>query len=204
MKKALLKNFGVLTVVGLIVPLVVFAQGPGIPHQFYGTVVFESGGTPNGLTVEAKINDIVVGSSTTSGGNYGYNPNLFLALDSQNVNNGKTVKFFVAGVEADQTALFSNGKSTQLNLVLPGSALVTSTNSSGGGGGGSAITLTTPTLPLSEAAKKVDGNNDGKIDVLDFNLLMINWGSEGVVADFNGDGKVDVLDFNALMIHWTG
>jgi len=79
--------------------------------------------------------------------------------------------------------------------------------SSGGGTtrGGGVITLSTPTSPLSAAAQKVDANKDNKIDVLDFNILMVNWGSASVgnVADFNADGKVDVFDFNLLMINWT-
>ncbi|KKT16588.1 MAG: hypothetical protein UV99_C0010G0018 [Parcubacteria group bacterium GW2011_GWC1_43_61] len=58
---------------------------------------------------------------------------------------------------------------------------------------------------MSATAQKVDANKDGKIDVLDFNSLMVNWGSTSAnnVADFNGDGKVDVFDFNLLMINWT-
>jgi len=72
----------------------------------------------------------------------------------------------------------------------------------GGGGGGYSYT---PPSTLSAVAQKVDANKDGKIDVLDFNTLMVNWGSTSVgnVADFNGDGKVDVFDFNLLMINWT-
>jgi len=65
----------------------------------------------------------------------------------------------------------------------------------GGGGGGTSQPATTVT--------KGDANNDNKIDILDFNALMINWGKTGTnVADFNGDGKVDIFDFNLLMINW--
>jgi len=78
----------------------------------------------------------------------------------------------------------------------------TTTTSSGGGGGGSSQAYISP---LSGVAQKIDANKDGKIDVLDFNTLMINWGKteSSNVADFNSDGKVDIFDFNLLMINWT-
>ena len=68
----------------------------------------------------------------------------------------------------------------------------------------SQTTTTTVTTTLSAAAQKVDANKDNKIDVLDFNTLMVNWGKTTAnnVADFNGDGKVDIFDFNMLMINW--
>lgn len=66
----------------------------------------------------------------------------------------------------------------------------------GGGGGGGAVVTTT--------VKIGDFNNDNKVDILDFNTLMINWGATGTnVADLNKDGKVDILDFNILMVNWT-
>ncbi len=68
------------------------------------------------------------------------------------------------------------------------------------------ITFVTPPTPppLSPEAKKVDANDDESINVLDFNILIINWGAitPGNVADFNDDGIVDIFDFNLLMIHW--
>jgi hypothetical protein len=75
----------------------------------------------------------------------------------------------------------------------------------GGGGGGGFVPTPTPSpSSLSEEAKKVDINNDNKIDILDFNVIMVNWGAEGNnVADLNKDGKVDILDFNALMVFWS-
>lgn len=96
-------------------------------------------------------------------------------------------------------------------------------NSGGGGGGGGAVTppvvppvdpdstaTTTPTVEESQSswyidvAKRTDIARDGVIDLLDFNLLMVNWGKTdiGNKADTNLDGIVDLLDFNSLMIHW--
>jgi len=65
----------------------------------------------------------------------------------------------------------------------------------GGGGGGGPI----------QTYLKEDTNRDGKVDIMDFNTLMVNWGETGAgnIADFNGDGKVDILDFNLLMVNWT-
>lgn len=210
-----------IAVIGLIIPLFGIAQSPSLPHQFFGSVNYTNGAAPNGLAVEARINGSVVGSSVTAGGNYGYNPNLLFALDNNGVNAGETVEFYVDGTKANETKTFANGESTNLNLTIPASLPTTltsfptpttggggggSTSGGGGGGGGGGVTTpSTPTSPLSETAQKVDANKDGKIDVLDFNTLMVNWGSTSAnnAADFNDDGKVDVFDFNLLMIDWT-
>lgn len=207
MSKIFPKAVSVIVATGFLAPVFVFAQTPNLPHQFFGTVNFTDGVAPNGMTVEAKINGVVVGSSVTSGGNYGYNPNLLFATDNQGNNAGKTIEFFVAGIKANQVAVFENGRSTQLNLTVPEPIPTTPTpTSTPAPGGGGASTPSTPTSPLSAAAQKVDANGDGKIDVLDFNALMVAWGSEGanLTTDFNGDGKVDILDFNLIMVHWTG
>lgn len=62
-----------------------------------------------------------------------------------------------------------------------------------------------PPSPLTPEAQKIDTNKDDKVDIFDFNTLMVNWASTvgGNIADFNGDGAVDILDFNSLMIYWT-
>lgn len=71
--------------------------------------------------------------------------------------------------------------------------------SSGGGGGGS-VTPPATTNPLIG-----DINGDGKVDILDFNALLVQWGMTGsnLTADLDNNGKVDILDFNILIIHWT-
>lgn len=207
--KSTLKTFASSISIGLFLPILVFAQSLSAPHHFFGSVNFTNGAAPNGMTVDAKIYGAVVGSSVTSGGNYGYNSsnlpnNLLFALDNEGVHEGKTIEFYVNGIKANETAVFVNGASNQKNLTIPASLPTTPTPTQSSTNG-RATTPTTPTTPLSEAAKKVDANKDNKIDVLDFTVLMIHWGSTGVgnVADFNSDGKADILDFTLLMIHWT-
>ena len=199
--QSFIKKF--LIISALIFPIAVFAS-PGIPHQFYGTVSFTSGDTPDGLLVEAKIDNVSVGSTVTDGGRYG--DSVFYVTDPDGDRNGKTIKFYVSGIDSGETAIFVNGESTKLNLTVPGTISEPEPTPSPGG---STPTPTTPAPtpgPLSEEAQKVDANNDNKIDILDFNTLMVNWGStlSGNIADFNKDSKIDIFDFNLLMIHWTG
>lgn len=56
----------------------------------------------------------------------------------------------------------------------------------------------------SDEAMAIDIVRDGSINILDFNELIVNWGSVAVGnrADMNNDGVVDVLDFNILMVYW--
>ena len=198
----------------LVVPGIALAQ-PGIPHQFYGTVSYESGTTPDGLVVEAKvISGTVVGSSVTKSGEYGINPSLLFASKTEGEWSGETVTFFVDGTDTGESFALVKGGYTNLNLTVPGAApgtVTTSTQTStSGSGGGSNPPPTLTDIPpavtsLTEAQKVYDTNGDNAIDVLDFNSLIVHWGETGsaVVADFDGNGSVDVFDFNSLMVHWT-
>jgi hypothetical protein len=100
----------------------------GIPHQFYGGVGYNSASAPNGMSVVAKIDGVVVKETTTLAGRYGYNP-LFFVTDPEEGREGKTIVFYVNGIEAS-SFVFGNGKTTQLNLAVTGSS---------GGGGGSGL-----------------------------------------------------------------
>lgn len=341
-----------LVMFGFLTPVAVFAAGPSLPHQFFGLVSFSSGAAPDGLAVSAKINGNAIGNSITSGGNYGYSPNLLFVTDADGINAGETVEFYVGGIKANETHVFANGGSNNLNLTVPGSvgtlsqsatdvitnqsiaitptsptvvqmgssatitvssdssvtsiiekieklgsgffsgatavisggnvlngyeikitgaslsiavtmnyddtgidestvkpykfdgtnwvaitpytqnttantisytisaaatpyalfgsptSVVTTTtvNAGSGGGGGGSTTTNTPTVTttLTEAQKVFDTNTDNRIDVLDFNALIVHWGEKGanVIADFDGNGTVDVFDFNLLMVHW--
>jgi hypothetical protein len=50
-----------------------------------------------------------------------------------------------------------------------------------------------------------DANDDGTVDIFDFNALSQHWQTattNWAFGDFNGDGTVDIFDFNALSQHW--
>ena len=51
-----------------------------------------------------------------------------------------------------------------------------------------------------------DLNADGRVDLLDLQLLTQDWLKQqsGLPADLNGDGKVDFGDFGILGENWSG
>ncbi len=71
-------------------------------------------------------------------------------------------------------------------------------SSGGGGGGGGSYTPVSTTYPAG------DINHDGKVDILDFNALLVHWGQKGsnIDADLNGNDVVGILDFNILIVNW--
>ena len=115
--KLSVKNLAII-VMGLILPVFVWAT-PAMPHQFYGTVNFDSGSASNGLLVEAKIDNVVAGTSVTNDGKYGYN-SVFYITDPEGDRNSKTIKFYVNGIDSGETYVFSTGASTNLPLTVPG------------------------------------------------------------------------------------
>jgi len=49
-----------------------------------------------------------------------------------------------------------------------------------------------------------DINKDGKVNLVDFSIMMFYWGSTNPTADINKDGKVNLVDFSIMMYCWTG
>ena len=61
-----------------------------------------------------------------------------------------------------------------------------------------------PTAVISSS----DLNKDGKVNLIDFSILIFWWGTPGgnssPKADINGNGKVGLEDFSILLFNWTG
>jgi cysteine-rich repeat protein len=53
-----------------------------------------------------------------------------------------------------------------------------------------------------------DLNVDGKVNIVDFSILLFNWGTSGGTAtpppDINRDGTVNLTDFSIMIFYWTG
>lgn len=49
-----------------------------------------------------------------------------------------------------------------------------------------------------------DLNGDGKVNLVDFSILLFHWDTDHDIADLNSDGKVNLTDFSILLFNWTG
>ena len=49
-----------------------------------------------------------------------------------------------------------------------------------------------------------DLNQDGRVDMVDFSILLYWWGTDDDCSDQNDDGIVDLTDFSIMMYFWTG
>lgn len=58
--------------------------------------------------------------------------------------------------------------------------------------------------PLKLICAEADLNNDGKVDIIDFSILLFWWGGSSECADQNQDNIVNLIDFSIMMYYWTG
>ena len=76
-----------------------------------------------------------------------------------------------------------------------------------GDGEQSPFSQTISFLVLFPKCKGADLNFDGKINLVDFSILLYFWHSispENRCADINQDGIVNIVDFSIMMFVWTG
>jgi len=131
----------------LILGLVASAAGAGdptpvLPHEFYGSVTVAGSPAPAGTVITATINGAECGSvQTKEAGRYG-SPDESLGdrLDVTATSDqaGATITFYVNGVAAQETATFTSGAVTALDLTAAaGESTPTPTPTPGSGGSGS-------------------------------------------------------------------
>jgi len=60
----------------------------------------------------------------------------------------------------------------------------------------------------ADVPRSSDLNRDGKVNLIDFSILLFHWNTSGgnsnPPADINGDGKVSLTDFSIMIFNWTG
>lgn len=131
-----------------LLALVTAQPQPNPPQQFYGNVFVNSNVAPDGMGIEARIDNETF-SSITANGRYGIIPNT-MKIPFEIGREGKLIEFFIVGVscteKASENATFESGAITKLNLnfnvpevCLPKPPVQESNsgNSGGSGGGGS-------------------------------------------------------------------
>ena len=58
--------------------------------------------------------------------------------------------------------------------------------------------------PNPDFTNRADLNHDGKVNLVDFSILLFNWKGSDVAADINQDGIVNLTDFSIMLSNWTG
>jgi hypothetical protein len=61
--------------------------------------------------------------------------------------------------------------------------------------------------PVGGQEVRSDFNGDGRINLVDFSILLFNWNKTSLAnprADINKDGIVNLVDFSILLYDWTG
>lgn len=95
----------------------------------------------------------------------------------------------------DTTPLEEGSHTSRAKATSPGGLLSTFSN-----------TLTFSVgKEIAGVIKKSDINNDKRVNLVDFSILLYNWGiPENPAADLNSDGKVNIVDFSIMLYWWTG
>jgi hypothetical protein len=93
------------------------------------------------------------------------------------------------------------GPMASFNYVIAPPANNNTPASSSGGGGGYTPPATPPTTD------QADFDDSGDVDILDFNILISNWGTATgatkATGDADGNGTIDIFDFNILITNWS-
>ena len=214
----------IIAAVLLLVPASTYALDgfPAFPMAFWGTVTTNGTAAPVGSVVRAYYGSTLVGTATVQEtGVYGYTEPTKQKLIVAEGTGAITFKIQAAGFNGGSettgdTAItqssFTSGLTVEKNLPFTITPPSTGGGSGGGGGGGSSSGggggggrgAPAPT-PTTSASAKGDATGDGKVDVLDFNSLLIQWGKAGtnLTADLDKNGTVDIFDFNLLLINWS-
>ncbi len=188
---------------------------PNFPMAFWGNITINGSPAPIGTVIRAYYGAILAGQAIVQEpGIYGYTEatkqklvvaegtgQITFKVQQNSLNGGNETE----GSDQQSYVVFESAitKNIDFAFTLPIIPIVPSIQ---GGGGGATLAPAMPIISTSSTAiSKVDANRDGRINIFDFNLLMIQWGivGSGNTCDFNGDGKVDIFDFNNLMINWS-
>ena len=57
---------------------------------------------------------------------------------------------------------------------------------------------------LPQGGSSPDLNGDSKVNLVDFSIFLLSWGTHDVRSDFNQDGTVNLADFSIMLFNWTG
>jgi hypothetical protein len=129
--------------------------------------------------------------------NSGQDFNTILTATVPNIGN---YYFKVVGYFGTENSVASRSFTAVAQPVTPPSG------GGGGGGGGGGSSDNKPTIDQAKCGKRGDFNCEGKVNSIDFSILLYYWKAKSPFknqyVDINKDGKVDSVDFSILLYQW--
>ena len=134
---------------------------------------------------------------------------------SENWNTALTANVATAGTYYFKLVVhFGTSSSTSSRVFTVGSSSSTGVGISGGssssGGSASGVTTTTKSTPITKDSSgyyTADLNRDGKVNAVDFSILLGAWKKKPPYknprVDINKDGKVNAIDLSIMLYQWT-
>jgi len=176
---------------------------PSFPMAFWGTATLNGQPLLANIKIQAYCATNLIGEVVMQeNGIYGYADSSKMKLLVSDCNQNIVFKYSPNGASEIQYAEgFVAGKTVNKDLNFT----TTQTNTGGGGGGGGGGGSSSPIPNTQTTLATGDINNDGKINIFDFSVMMEQWGQTGseLSTDLNNDGKVDIFDFSILMANWN-
>jgi hypothetical protein len=70
-------------------------------------------------------------------------------------------------------------------------------------GNGTSLNIFVGNSNVADQTSNGDINGDGKVNMIDFSMLLFRFGTAGPVGDLNHDGKVNIADLSIMLFNWT-
>ncbi len=107
-------------IISILAPAVGLAISNGLGEYFYGSVTINGAPAPDGTSIGVKVNNVLVGSTATKNGKYGYWPSELAVFDPDGSRAGKQVKLLVNDQLVSSDLVYVEGKSVLKDLSLTG------------------------------------------------------------------------------------
>ncbi|MBN1167590.1 MAG: PKD domain-containing protein, partial [Methanospirillaceae archaeon] len=126
---SMLRTSAIITIIVLMLAVSASAIPP-LPSEFYGSVSINSAPAPAGTVIEAKISGESRGTVTTEavgvyGGSSLFDSRLVVSATEEDIEGGDPeISFYIGGSPADQTAIFQEGTTRELDLSTGGAVQI--------------------------------------------------------------------------------
>jgi len=149
------------------------------------------------------------GNACGGGDDVAYGSAAKLIAPGENFDTVLTSTVPVTGTYFFKVAVYYGTEISRASRQFTATGVVVSPGGGGGGGGGAGNTDEEESLPTGTCANRqnADINCDGRVNGVDFSILLAFWKTSGPFTnprvDLNGDGKVDAVDFSIMLYRWT-